>query len=178
MTPPPIQLDGLKLLLERGLRTATTAWYSLSDERREWLLKRRRRFLWYAALLAGVWQPPVLVLVVAAAYFLQAPPRRATSPFLLTVCAAFPVLWLRSAGAELGLLDDADELGVLLAALFSIAVAVGAARIESVLRDGATGVRPLLPWLRRGIDPRAYGIPPFRVLLGLKGRAWVSAPKI
>lgn len=177
MTRAPIPLDALKPGLERVVRAATTAWYSLSDERREWLLTRRRRLLWWTALLAGLWQPPLLIVVAIAAYLLQPPPRRATSPLLLTICAGVPVLWLRNAGADLGLLDDADELGILLSTLVAMAVAVAAARLESILTEGATGVRPLLPWVRRGIDPRAYGIPPFRVLLGFKGRAWVTAPK-
>jgi TraM recognition site of TraD and TraG len=177
MTRAPVRLDAVKPQLERALRAATTAWYSLSDEHREWLLKRRRRLLWWAALLGGLWHPPLLVLVAVAAYLLQPPPRRATSPVLVTLLAGFPVLWLRNAGADLGLVEDASELGVLVCALLAIAVSVGAARIESVLTQGATGVRPLLPWLRRGIDPRAYGIPPFRILLGFKGRAWITAPK-
>lgn len=177
MTPAPIHLDALKPQLERIGRAVTTAWYGLSDERRDWLLTRRRRLLWWTALLAGLLQPLLLILVAIASYLLQPPPRRATSPVLLTVCAAVPVLWLRNAGADLGLLDDADELGILVSVLVAIAVAVAAARLESILTEGATGVRPLLPRVRRGIDPRAYGIPPFRVLLGFKGRAWVTAPK-
>jgi len=177
VTRPPVCLDVVKPQLERVVRAATTAWYGLSDERRDWLLTRRRRLLWWTALLAGLWQPPLLIVVAIAGYLLQAPPRRATSPVLLTICAGVPVLWLRNAGADFGLLDDADELAILISVLVAMAVAVAAARLESILTEGATGVRPLLPWVRRGIDPRAYGIPPFRVLLGFKGRAWVSAPK-
>jgi type IV secretory pathway TraG/TraD family ATPase VirD4 len=177
VTREPIRLDALKPRLERIGRAVTTAWYGLSEERRDWLLTRRRRLLWWTALLAGLWQPPLLIVVAIASYLLQPPPRRATSPVLLTICAGVPVLWLRNAGADLGLLDDADELGILISVLVAMAVAVAAARLESILSEGATGVRPLLPWVRRGIDPRAYGIPPFRVLLGFKGRAWVTAPK-
>jgi type IV secretion system protein VirD4 len=172
-----MRLDTLRPVIERVSRSATTAWYSLSEERRDWLLKRRRRLLWYVALGLGLWLPPLMVVVAAAAYVLQSPPRRASSPILLTVCAALPVLWLRNGAADLGLLDDAGELSIAASAVLAIAVAVAAARIDAVLADGATGVRPLLPWLRRGIDPRAYGIPPFRVLLGYKGRAWVTAPR-
>ncbi|HXA30102.1 MAG TPA: type IV secretory system conjugative DNA transfer family protein [Candidatus Angelobacter sp.] len=172
-----MRLDALRPVIERVSRSATTAWYSLSEERREWLLKRRRRLLWWAAVGLGLWLPPLLVLVAAAAYVLQSPPRRASSPILLTVCAALPVLWIRNAAADLGLLDDASELSIAASAVLAIAAAVAAARLDAVFADGATGVRPLLPWLRRGIDPRAYGIPPFRVLLGYKGRAWVTAPR-
>jgi len=173
----PRAADALRPHLERVARTATNSWYSLSDQRREWLMKRRRRLVWCSAVAAGLWHPPLMVLVVAAGYLLQPQPRRAMSPVLLTTCAAFPVLWLRNAGVDFGLSDDADELGVLLSALVAIGLSVGAARIDATLADGATGVRPLLHWLRRGIDPRAYGIPPFRVLLGYKGRAWVTAPR-
>jgi type IV secretory pathway TraG/TraD family ATPase VirD4 len=172
-----MRLDALCPAIERVSRSATTAWYSLSEERREWLLKRRRRLLWYAAVGLGLWLPPLLILVAAAAYVLQSPPRRASSPILLTVCAALPVLWIRNAAADLGLLDNAGEPSIAASAVLAIVVAVTAARLDAVLADGATGVRPLLPWLRRGIDPRAYGIPPFRVLLGYKGRAWVTAPR-
>ena len=177
MTPPRTSLDALRPILDRAARSATAAWYSLSDERREWLLAKRRRLLWWPAVVLGLWHPPLMVPVVVAAYVLQQPPRRATSPVLLTICAGFPVLWLRNAGVDFGLIDDADELGVLLSTLVAIGLSVAAARVEAILADGANGVRPLLPWLRRGIDPRAYGIPPFRVLLGYKGRAWVTAPR-
>lgn len=61
--------------------------------------------------------------------------------------------------------------------LLAVVVSVVAARCDVLLTDGATGGRPLLPWRRRGIGPRAYGIPPFRVLLGYRGRAWVAAPR-
>jgi Type IV secretory system Conjugative DNA transfer len=176
VTRAPLRLDALRPLMERAARSATNAWYSLSEEHRDWLLKRRRRLLWCTALGLGLWLPPLLVLVAFAAYLLQPAPRRASSPVLHTVCAAVSILWTRNAAADLGLVDDAGELSIAVSALLAIGVAVVAARIEAIHTDGATGVRPLLPWVRRGIDPRAYGIPPFRVLLGYKGRAWVTAP--
>lgn len=177
MTPPRTSLDGLRPMLERAERWVTMVWYSLSEARREWLLAKRRRVLWWAAMALGLWHPALMVLVVVAAYVLQQPPRRATSPVLLAVCTGFPALWLRNAGVDLGLIEDPDELGVLLSTLVAIGLSVAAARVDAILAEGATGVRPLLPWLRRGIDPRAYGIPSFRVLLGYKNRAWVAAPR-
>jgi type IV secretory pathway TraG/TraD family ATPase VirD4 len=177
VTPPRTSLDGVRPTLERAERWVTTAWYSLSEDRRDWLLAKRRRLLWWTGMALGLSQPPLMVLVVVAAYLLQQAPRRATSPVLLAVCTGVPVLWLRNAGVDLGLIDDADELGVLLSTLVAIGLSVGVARVDAILAGGATGVRPLFPWLRRGIDPRAYGIPPFRVLLGYRGRAWVTAPR-
>jgi type IV secretory pathway TraG/TraD family ATPase VirD4 len=173
----PTTLDALRPHLERVSRVARDAWYSLSEERRDWLLKRRRRLLWWIMLLAMLWHPPLVVVAAVVAYLLQPPPRRATSAVLLTICAAVPALWLRNAAADIGFLDDADELGIVVSTGLAFGAAVAAARVDAALADGATGVRPLLPWLRRGIDPRAYGIPPFRVLLGYKGRGWITAPR-
>src|SRR5579884_2553750 len=109
MTPARPPLDTLRPALDRVTRSATAAWYSLSEEQREWLLAKRRRLLWCAAVGLGLWLPPLVVLVVVAAYILQQPPRRATSPVLLAVSAGLPILWLRNVGADLGLIDDADE---------------------------------------------------------------------
>jgi type IV secretion system protein VirD4 len=163
-------------LAQRVAAFAMNLWYSLPEERRERLLGRRRRYLWIAAVVLGSLDPRFLILVGIAAYFVQPPPRRASSPVLLLLCAVLVVQWVRDMGAGLGLLDDAEDGLVMVCCGIGMAMAGLAGAVERHLR-GPIGLRPLLPWLRRGLDAAAWGIPPFRILLGYKGRAWVSAPR-
>lgn len=165
----------LRQLIERVGTRVETAWYTLSDDHRDWLVRHRRRLLWWTAFAGGLVAPWLLVPLAVAAYLAQTPPRRTTSPILITLCAAIPVMWVRQGAADAAWIDDAGTGGVVASALIAVGVAVCLARLERRLTDGATGVRPLLPQLRHSLNPAAYGIPPFRILLGFRGRAWVSA---
>jgi type IV secretion system protein VirD4 len=163
-------------LAQRIAAFAMNVWYSLPEGRRERLLARRRRYLWMTAVILGSFDPRFLILIGIAGYFLQPPPRRASSPVLLLLCAVLVVQWLRDLGAGLGLLDDAEDGLVMACCGVGMAMAGLAGGVERHLR-GPIGLRPLLPWLRRTRGAAAWGIPPFRILLGYKGRAWVSAPR-
>jgi type IV secretory pathway TraG/TraD family ATPase VirD4 len=163
-------------MAQRVAAFAMNVWYSLSEDRRERLLARRRRYLWMTGVTLGSLDPRFLIVVGIAAYFLQPPPRRASSPVLLLLCAVLIVQWVRDMGAGLGLLDDAADGLTMVCCGIGTAVAGLAGVAERHLR-GPIGLRPLLPCLRRRLDAAAWGIPPFRILLGYKGRAWVSAPR-
>ncbi|HXA29331.1 MAG TPA: type IV secretory system conjugative DNA transfer family protein [Candidatus Angelobacter sp.] len=163
-------------LAQRIAGLAINLWYSLPEERRERLLARRRRYLWMTAVILGSLDPRSLILVGVAAYFLQPSPRRASSPVLLLLCAVIVVQWVRDLAAGLGLLDDAADSLTMACSGIGMAMAGLAGAVERHMR-GPIGLRPLLPWLRRRLDAAAWGIPPFRILLGYKGRSWVSAPR-
>jgi type IV secretory pathway TraG/TraD family ATPase VirD4 len=156
-------------------RLLQTAWYNLNEERREKLLRRRRRYVWLLGVAAGIVHPALLIPVVLVAYALHPPPRRASAAFLAFVCMALPVMWVRNALADLSF-DPPDDTTLAVAVIVATLLVTAVAQLEYRLR-GASELRPLLPWLRRGLDPARCGIPPFRILLGYKGRAWVSAPR-
>jgi len=153
---------------------AGNLWWALSPERREALSRRRGRLLWKVGLVACVVEPLLLVAVAIAAYATQRTPRRPGRAALLLIAVALPTLWIRNALSDLGLLDG-DEGTILVATVIGVAIIVAGSAVAR--RSGeASQLRPLLPWVRRGLDPVAYGIPRHRVLLGSSGRAWIAAP--
>jgi type IV secretion system protein VirD4 len=157
-------------------RAALTVWYSLPEERRDHLLVRRRRRLWQVAVVLGTVSPWLLLPFALLAYVLRQPPRRSSSPVLLLVCAFPAVEALRDLAAYVGVLDDPNDGALLIASALGMAFAAVAGVLERAV-SGPTGLRPLLPRLRRGPNPAAWGLPPFRIMLGIKGRAWVTAPR-
>jgi type IV secretory pathway TraG/TraD family ATPase VirD4 len=160
---------------ERLRETTVRLWDSLSDERRERLARRKGRLLWKLGIVGSLVQPWMLVPVAVVAYMLQGSPRRIGRALLLLAAVALPTLWIREALADAGLLDAQDGVTVL-SFLAGVIVASAACWVER-RRGGATQLRPLAWWMDRGLDPKAYGIPPRRVLLGSSGRAWISAPE-
>jgi type IV secretory pathway TraG/TraD family ATPase VirD4 len=167
--------QALRHAVDRLARSLTAAWYGLSGERRERLLRRRRRVVWLVGVVAGSLSPVLLIPAALVAYILHPQPRRASAAVLAVLCMAVPVMWIGHLVADLSFADSDDTTLVISVGLAALLVA-GVARLEYRAK-GASEVRPLLPWLRRGIDPARYGIPPFRILLGYKGRAWVTAPR-
>lgn len=177
MGGPAVKVDlsnDVRTAGERVTRRLADLWWRLPDQQRESLMRQRGRLLWFGGVTAALVAPRLLVPLAIAAYALQPVPRRATGPGLLVVGSAVLAMWLRNALADYGLAEPPD-ISLLAASLAAGVALAGAATV--VHRTGGTlGLRPLLPRLRRGLDPRTYGIPPHRLLLGATGRTWISAP--
>jgi len=169
-----ISADAAHTVTTKLARMAVSAWYSLDEDRRDKLLRRRRSVTWAVGMAAGMLVPVLLIPLSVVIYAIHPPPRRASAPLLTLVCITVPAMWVSNALADLSG-TDTDTL-LLVSASIAALIVTAIARVDYRRRD-ASEVRPLVPWLQRGINPAAYGIPPFRILLGYKGRAWVSAPR-
>jgi type IV secretion system protein VirD4 len=162
--------------VERLRRIVLASWYSLPEERRDHLVARRRRYLWQLAVVTGGFSPWLLIPFALLAYVLHEPPRRSGSPALLLLFT-YPVIEVvRELCGAVGLIDDPGDSTLIIATGLGIAAAVVTGVLERSI-TGARGLRPLLPSLRRGLDPAAWGLPPFRIPLGSRGRAWITAPR-
>jgi type IV secretion system protein VirD4 len=151
---------------------AIELWWLLPEERRDRIARRRWGLLWKLDVVAALVAPWLLVALAVAAFLLQSTPRRIARPLAVTAAATVPAMWLRNMLADFGLADGRD--GALAASALLAALAVVA--VAALTRRGASGLRPILPWLDRGLQPVRYGIPGAQVLLGSAGRAWLSAP--
>jgi type IV secretion system protein VirD4 len=169
-----ISANAARSLTTKLARMAVSAWYSLDEDRQDKLLRRRRLVTWAAGMTAAMLVPVLLIPLAVVIYAIQPPPRRTSAPLLTLLCITVPAMWVSNALADL---SGTDTDTVLLVSSSIAALMVTALAHLDFRSRGASEVRPLVPWMHRGINPAAYGISPFRILLGYKGRAWVSAPR-